>query len=57
LPIPRDVLARAVSAVECNCAASNDVGVRIFTEPQARVDLGFAETPFELWDQEPRLAT
>ncbi len=25
------------------------LGARIFTDPQARVDLGFAATPFELW--------
>ncbi|MGB3735764.1 MAG: hypothetical protein WA964_12450, partial [Ilumatobacter sp.] len=49
LPIPRDVLSRAVSAVEYSCAPSGDVGVRIFTDPLARVDLGYADTPFELW--------
>ncbi len=25
------------------------LGARILTDPQARVDLGFAATPFELW--------
>lgn len=51
LPIPRDVLARAVSAVEYSCAPGGEVGVRVLTDPQARVDLGFAETPFEVWGQ------
>lgn len=49
LPIPRDVLAHAISAVEYSCVGSKDVGVRILTDPQARVDLGYAEAPFELW--------
>ncbi len=49
LPIPRDVLAHAVSAVEYSCAASGDVGVRLLTDPLARIDLGYADTPFELW--------
>lgn len=49
LPIPRDVLAHAVSAVELSCTASGDVGVRILTDPLSRIDLGYRETPFELW--------
>ena len=49
LPIPRDVLAHAVSAVEYSCSASGDVGVRVLTDPLGRVDLGFSEEPFELW--------
>ena len=49
LPIPRDVLAQAVSAVEYRCATSGDVGVRVLTDPLVRVDLGYTETPLELW--------
>lgn len=49
LPIPRDVLAHAVSAVEFRCDATGDVGVRILTDPLARIDLGYRDSPFELW--------
>ena len=49
LPIPRDVLAHAIAAVEFSCAASGSVGVRILTDPLARIDLGYSQAPFELW--------
>lgn len=49
LPIPRDVLAYAVSAVEYSCDEGGDVGVRILTDPLARIDVGYSESPFELW--------
>ena len=49
LPIPRDVLAHAVSAIEYSCSATGDVGVRVLTDPLASVDLGYSDTPFELW--------